>query len=714
MDRHNFASDNPINTKSEDFLGRSEFAISLAENIIKFNSKDNLVIGLYGNWGTGKTSLLHLIEEHIKEKYPNNLQLYFNPWNFSDQNQLIKQFFNVLSNSLQRKDKSETAKSIGNHLSLYSKIFQPLKIIPGIGNTFAIIGDLLGSSGELIHKIGEETQNDLESIKNSLSELLASLKYKIIIFLDDLDRLNNQEIKQIFQLIKILADFPNIVYVLAFDRNVVVNALSKVQEGKGEDYLEKIVQVPIEIPEITNEKVYAYLDSELNSLQIYDNSELYNQTHWGNIFHSGIKNYFRTIRDVNRFFNVFRFIYSLLKDEVNRVDLIAITVLKIFEPVLYNHIKSHPFLYAGNFNELYKSELSEAQKSIEIMLKSISEYKRDQVKNVLLKLFPKLDAIYGIIKMHYADDVLSSWSKESRICSPEYFYKYFTLNIEEEDISNQEINKFLSLKKLGEIKEFLVSIKSKKKHLKFLNRLELYTESGIEKDKIEIILLGLMDYADQYYDPKVEQIFNSVMSTSRINYQLMQRLESKEDRFKLFKKIIQETENSIGSYIYSIEVEDSRHDEERKDKNEFKYILDDDQVTEIKKIAIKKVCNALKEGKFLDSPKISSVFYFLERNEQSNITKEITRKYLTNYKTLSNFLEGFKNIKRIQSSGDLVYRYSTYFKIDELSGFIDLDYFGQMAKNIVNSKEFGELSDEQLLTIRLFVDCYEGKINPEN
>lgn len=79
--------------------------------------------------------------------------------------------------------------------------------------------------------IGEE--NDLITIKNNITKKLAKSKLKYIVFIDDIDRLNNKEIKLLMQLIKAVGDFPNIIYVLAFDRDIVANALNDEQKING-------------------------------------------------------------------------------------------------------------------------------------------------------------------------------------------------------------------------------------------------------------------------------------------------------------------------------------------------------------------------------------------------------------------------------------------------------------------------------------------------
>lgn len=134
-----FKPDQPIQSSKDDILGRKSFAQSLANAILNYKEKDSIVIGLFGAWGSGKTSIINLVLEHIdsvyKQKTNENKPIIvkFNPWNFSDQNQLISQFFKQLSATLRRFDYASDAKIIGEKLETYAKFFEPFTLVPTIG-----------------------------------------------------------------------------------------------------------------------------------------------------------------------------------------------------------------------------------------------------------------------------------------------------------------------------------------------------------------------------------------------------------------------------------------------------------------------------------------------------------------------------------------------------------------------------------------------------
>ncbi|HKZ01785.1 MAG TPA: P-loop NTPase fold protein [Pyrinomonadaceae bacterium] len=256
-----FRPDQPIDTANDDLLGRSAFSVSLADSILAYRDKNSIVTALFGEWGSGKSSVINMALEHLanaSEQLPKDqrpIVIRFNPWNYSDQNQLLTQFFRELSVVLKRKDYGADAKKAGEQLEAYAEFFKPLALIPdpiGLATVLSVAGyQVVKKVGDAATKWGELKTTNLKEVRDQLDGLMAKQNRKILIVIDDIDRLSSTEIRQMFQLVKMLGDFPNTVYLLAFDRGVVVKALQKVQEGSGEEYLEKIVQIPFELPVIS-------------------------------------------------------------------------------------------------------------------------------------------------------------------------------------------------------------------------------------------------------------------------------------------------------------------------------------------------------------------------------------------------------------------------------------------------------------------------------
>jgi predicted KAP-like P-loop ATPase len=431
-----FKPDRPIEATKDDQLGRAVFSRSFGQAILAYNEKDSIVTALYGDWGSGKSSVINMaleyIEEQAKEKIKDEKPIIvkFNPWNYSDQSHLIVLFFKELSFTLRREDYGEEAKKVGEKLEAYSNFFTPLALIPDptVSMLSLLTQKVFSGVGKAAKAWGAAYSKDLEATRNELNKLLGEQKRKIVIVVDDIDRLNNDEIRQIFQLVKMLGDFPNTIYVLAFDRGVVVKALAKVQEGPGDDYLEKIVQFPVELPPISKTDLEKLLFSLLDDLIKEIPEEKWDGAYWGNIYHSGMRHYFKTIRDVTRYINTLKFSFEMVREDVNPVDFIAITTLQVFEPDLYTGIRDNNDIFTGILSDSYHSGDAEKKQAIarcDEILQRVQVLEKENLTEFLSRLFPKLNSLYR--NVGYGYDWMETWRRESRICHPDIFDVYFML-----------------------------------------------------------------------------------------------------------------------------------------------------------------------------------------------------------------------------------------------------------------------------------------------
>lgn len=259
-----YNSDRPIESANQDLLGRLTFSKQLAEAIFKYSGKDGLVIGLFGKWGTGKTSILNIVVNEInslsEDSSDKPIIVKFSPWNYTDKDNLISLFFRVLKNKLDIDNDEEKRKKIGKALTDYSDALDALSLVPMVGSGLAILLKTIAKAqgAELSKEV------DLDVTRNHLEEVLSETHQKIIVIIDDIDRLTNSQIRDIFQLVKQVGNFPNIIYVLSMDRNVVCRALEEVHNIDGSEYLEKIVQIPFEIPALMKPQIREIFLAKLN------------------------------------------------------------------------------------------------------------------------------------------------------------------------------------------------------------------------------------------------------------------------------------------------------------------------------------------------------------------------------------------------------------------------------------------------------------------
>ena len=139
----NYSTDRPIETGEQDLLGRASFSEQLGKAIYEYNGKDGLVIGLFGKWGTGKTSVINMavneITELAKDDENKPIIMKFAPWNYSDKDNLISMFFQSLKNKINVQDNEELKNKVGKALSDYAGAFDALSLVPVIGSGVAAI-----------------------------------------------------------------------------------------------------------------------------------------------------------------------------------------------------------------------------------------------------------------------------------------------------------------------------------------------------------------------------------------------------------------------------------------------------------------------------------------------------------------------------------------------------------------------------------------------
>ena len=120
--KYPFAADRPINSGSEDLLGRAKFAASLGRAIKSWRGKDSLVLALYGPWGSGKSSVKNLVFESLRASPPDCPSiLEFNPWQLANQNQITEAFFSEIGTALGRADTTKNASRLAAKFYAYGR-----------------------------------------------------------------------------------------------------------------------------------------------------------------------------------------------------------------------------------------------------------------------------------------------------------------------------------------------------------------------------------------------------------------------------------------------------------------------------------------------------------------------------------------------------------------------------------------------------------------
>ena len=433
-----------------------------------------------------------MIFENVERIDDGVVVLRFNPWLCSDPKQLVTQFFKQMATAI--KLKKRAADKAWELIDQYADILGATSVIPVAGEIVAAFTKVLTKKAEEETK---ERTNDLQESKNQIIKKLKDEKIKIIVSIDDIDRLSEEEIVAVFQLVKSLADFPNTIYVLAFDYDVVVRALGKVQHGDGKEYLEKIVQVPFEIPVPNIDDIHEALFSKLNGILGDIPEEDWDKETWAELFQQGIKNYIRSIRDVIRYTNVFSLKYELLKNETSAADLLGLTCLQVFEPTVYSKLPSYKDILCGEKRSFSHERQKETEEKVECAINRIapddgSVTDLEATKNILGTLFPGIKTnmgwSYGVGRGYSRRDSLI----RNSIAAPECFDRYFALTLENGAIPTATVRRMVFESSESELAEEIMQIYRDGKIVRLLEAIEVYAGAGdgrsIDAERAAIII----------------------------------------------------------------------------------------------------------------------------------------------------------------------------------------------------------------------------------
>ena len=428
-EKANFSSDIPISTKAQDRFNRGAFASRIADTLATRLDPSSIVIGLHGAWGDGKTSVLEMMGETLAT-HPHVVTIKFNPWNFQTEELLLKGFFATLAQSLDH-SLPNTKEKIGGFLTRYGSLLSVAS--SGVGSAAKGIGESLSSVS-------------LDELRKRIDQILESSQKRIVVLIDDIDRLDRSETHAIFKLVKLSASFRYTAYVLAFDEEVVAAALGD-RYGQGGDeagrqFLEKIVQVPLHLPPADQislrQLAFEGLEHALKQAGINIDQAMVDT--YTRHFVDGLEHRLVTPRLAKLYSNAVTFALPLLKGEVNVSELMLIEGVRVLYPKLYVAIRDNPDLFltrdenvrAVPFNQ--QAPKSALDHLMEVNMPASTERERAKVKKGLLEqIFPRTGT------MIYGPEWDRIWARTQRICTSEYFPRYFTYGIPDGDVSDQQL-----------------------------------------------------------------------------------------------------------------------------------------------------------------------------------------------------------------------------------------------------------------------------------
>jgi len=590
-------ADRPLTDPDWDRLGYAPFAERMAEGIVRLPSSEGLVIGIYGAWGVGKTTTLNYVVHYVKHHSGKNppVILWFNPWWFSGKEDLVRAFFQQLQGylgGLKYLSRRALAK-LGRLADLASEVEPRFKLLAKLGRVRAV-----------------------PELKGEISRILQQKETRILVLIDDIDRLTPEEVWDVFRTVKAVADFPNVTYLMAFDKRVVVRSLDDFCSGNGENYLEKIIQVPFELPLADRLAIHSLFFERLDAILSETDPKHFDKTYWLNLFYESISEFLETPRDVVRLTNALSVTFRAVVGEVNPVDFVAIESLRLFCPDVYEEVRRNRDMFAGSaptdWKKPTRADLTAFHDGWVRQLGAAQPPYLEPVKAMLKRLFPKLESVWG--NTQYGSEWESRWTRDMRVCSEDIFPVYFSFAVPRGDVSSSEIRSILAgahdralfCDKLSELaKETRPDGKTRLSA--FLDRVQDYTGTEISIQDIEPIVVALFEIGDDLIAPGrmgvvgLSQVGDD-LQLSRIVWQLLKRVDA-NNRFPILEKAFRH-----GRAIYLMQhavvvlgQQQGKYPEQQAEPGD-KWLVSAEELAKLEGVVVEKVKAAAGDGTLLRCP----------------------------------------------------------------------------------------------------------------
>lgn len=453
--------------------------------------EENYAVGICGSWGTGKTTFLEEIDKEAQKQFK---VIRFNPWECSGKDQIVLEFFIALS------EKSCKMNRKRRTFLQYAKMLSEIGVLPFYDKILDIIQD--------------DSNTSLLKIKNEIKTILNSIEKKILIIIDDLDRLGSEELYEVLKLVRETANFPNLIFITAYDKEHVVKMLKSCNIDDGENYIKKIFSLEIRLPHFEDytfpNALYRELElcvpekyrDDLRSVIIEKDSD-------GNkcIFEKYLENF----RDIYRFAAQF----GLHIDCLNKNDVLQKIYIQDFfwlELLEYRYFNTYNLIFENSKNNLLE-KIQIDSKSDRIKLKDNLEAFvgiSPEEKFLLRKLFPDNtqdnEQIYGHIYDSYN------------------FFTYFSFRDRKEIFGVNDYEKILTESKEDEISNYI----------------EFITDKALINQKDNVIR-----YIPFYINTKDEIVKNNfVVLLSLVKY-------NDENIVECFRKFLKDIPSNLIDYCYS-------------------------------------------------------------------------------------------------------------------------------------------------------------------
>lgn len=672
---HKWNSDRPGSLPKDDLLSRRSFAQRVAKELRGWRQKDSLVVSLNGDWGSGKTTLLNLVRHYAEEQSnqvgaPAPIFVPFNPWQWSGQDLLIQAFFDEVGAAFRSKKIKDRKRA-----KRLADFWEALKLATVAGGEFAarlqesltaLAALLAGASGVLAGRMPTEFSSNalsvlgvvllavsatcaiyapvaeklaawfkwraerpkptLEEVRDQLRSELEELPSPIVVVIDDIDRLTKAEVRMVVQLVKANADFPNLIYVLLFQKSIVAEALSEITCEAGQEFLKKIVQVELEVPAAPEQDMRKFFQSQIGP--VLERAVIrWDEDRWSRLFDDVIWPWFKTPRDIKRYRGMLEFYFEAhVEDgvlEVNPIDLVLLEILRMFDPVAFEAV-SQAFQKQRNvFIEVLFDD-KEAKKRFVFGLEKLSERpelddeERNRLRRLLGALFPQAQEGRSVSN---GDEL--AWDRDLRICHAKHFPRYFQLGGNPGDLSAAYLNRLLTAgPDVGGLQQQLNVALDGGSFEPLLERLEAIKED-VPKPLLEPLMIAMLNLSDDLPHVQTRGMFSAGLERDlvRLIVIFLRQLPDKRERAAVVRQAALASTAVTGPVMLASFLEPD--DGEKFTENDL--VVDLGVVEELQKELLPRIWNIANSGRIWELRMSTFLLYRLLKWDETKATAWIGR-----------------------------------------------------------------------------------------
>lgn len=353
----NIDTDRPISGVADDEFGFADIAEKLALSIADLTKSEGIVFGVEGQWGSGKSSFLNFLRSALDTRHTQINVITLSPWLTGDASSLVSSLMAAVAPVLDqleddkggenegrtKQNVADTAEVLRKYALKTTRSLTPVAqfaslFLPGA----ALMKEGLEIASGTLDRLGSEPTET--ALKEKIISRIRALEAQFVVMIDDLDRLEPAQALEVVRLVRSVADFPNFVYVLCYDRTVLAHAIKQgLNVVDGDQYLQKIVQLAYTLP--MPEPFDLRISFKTKVIALYE--EIYGVPLRGdelehlNAAIDSEGGRLSTPREVKLAFNNLAFVLKSIKDDIYFPDLCRVSLMKVLRPALYVWVQEY-------------------------------------------------------------------------------------------------------------------------------------------------------------------------------------------------------------------------------------------------------------------------------------------------------------------------------------------------------------------------------------